>query len=104
MEGCLYRRYDDKLYLISRTATYNYVVVEFETFNSCFIMNKYFNDNFELVEYNSSNIKLILDDFEEFKDLIDYSNLNDFNTIIYNDKNYIIKTWKDLFNFVAGRI
>jgi hypothetical protein len=67
-------------------------------------MNKYFNDNFELVEYNSSNIKLILDDFEEFKDLIDYSNLNDFNTIIYNDKNYIIKTWKDLFNFVAGRI
>jgi hypothetical protein len=67
-------------------------------------MNKDFNDNFELVEYNSSNIKLILDDFEEFKDLIDYSNLNDFNTIIYNDKNYIIKTWKDLFNFVAGRI
>jgi hypothetical protein len=67
-------------------------------------MNKDFNDNFKLVEYNSSNIKLILDDFEEFKDLIDYSNLNDFNTIIYNDKNYIIKTWKDLFNFVAGRI
>jgi len=104
MEGCLYRRYDDKLYLINRCATYNYIAVEFETFNSCFIQNNNFNSKFELVEYTTSNVKLILDNFEEFKDLIDYSNLNDFYTIVYHDKIYIIKSWKDVFNFVAGRI
>lgn len=104
MEGCLYRRYDDKYFLINRIATYNNIAVEFETFNSCFIPNEDFDRNFEIIEYNSSNINLILNNFEEFKDLIDYSNLNDFNTITYNGKIYIIKSWKDVFNFVAGRI
>ena len=103
MEGCLYQKYDDKYYLISRVATYTVVAVEFETFISCFIQNENFDQNFKHIEFNSNNIKNILQNYEEFNDLIDYSSLNDFNTIIYNDKIYIIKSWNDVFNFAAGR-
>ena len=104
MEGCLYKRYDDKYFLISRTASYTFIAVEFETFISCFIQNENFNREFTLIEFNSNNIKAILQNYEEFNGLIDYSNLNDFNTIIYYDKIYIIKNWTDVFNFAAGLI
>lgn len=104
MEGCLYQKYDTKYYLISRIATYNNIAVEFETFNSCFIQNENFSEKYELIEFNSNNIKKLLAKYNDFNELIDYSNLNDFNTIIYNQNIYIIKNWTDLFNFAAGRI
>jgi N6-adenosine-specific RNA methylase IME4 len=31
-------------------------------------------------------------------------NMKDFNIIIYNDKNYYIRSWLDVFNFATGRI
>lgn len=103
MEGCLYKKCDN-YYLIITAATYNYVAVEFGSFTSCFLQNDNFEANFDLIEFNVDNVKMLLDNYDEFYDFIDYSNLNDFNTITYNRKIYIIKTWKDLFNFVAGRI
>ena len=103
MEGCLYQKYDDKYYLINRAATYTVVAVEFESFVSCFIQNENFDEQFKHIEFNSNNIKNLLQNYEEFNDLIDYSSLNDFNRIIYNDKIYIIRSWKDVFNFAAGR-
>jgi hypothetical protein len=104
MEGCLYRKCDNKYYLINTIATYNYIAVEFETFISCFIQNENFDIKYELIDFNSYNVKMLLDNYEEFQEFIDYSNLDDFNTITYNQKIYIIKNWKDVFNFVAGRI
>jgi hypothetical protein len=104
MEGCLYQKYDEvKYYLITRAATYTVIAVEFESFISCFIQNENFDTYFKQIEFNSTNIKHLLQNYHEFNDLIDYSNLNDFNTIIYNNKVYIIKNWKDVFNFAAGR-
>ena len=105
MEGCLYIKNDSNTYyLINIAATYNYIAVEFGTFISCFLQNENFDVKYELIEFNVQNMKMLLDNYEEFDGLIDYSNLNDFNTITYNQKIYIIKNWKDLFNFVAGRI
>jgi hypothetical protein len=104
MEGCLYRKCDNKYYLINTIATYNYIAVEFESFISCFIQNENFDIKYELVHFNPYNVKMLLDNYEEFQEFIDYSNLDDFNTITYNQKIYIIKNWKDVFNFVAGRI
>lgn len=104
MEGCLYRKCDNTYYLINTIATYNYIAIEFGTFNSCFIQNENFEIKYDLIEFNVHNVKILLDGYEEFYEFIDYSNLNDFNTITYNQKIYIIKNWKDLFNFVAGRI
>lgn len=107
MEGCLYKKYDDKYYLIHRIAMYNYIAVEFESFISCFIQNENFDDKYSMIEFNSKNIKNLLEQYDEFNEingLIDYSNLNDFNTITYNKKIYIIKNWSDLFDFVAGQI
>ena len=103
MEGCLYRRCD-KYYLINTIATYNYIAVEFDTFISCFIQNENFDIKYELIDFNAYNVNMLLNNYIEFSDCIDYSNLDDFNTITYNQKIYIIKNWKDIFNFVAGRI
>lgn len=104
MEGCLYRKCDNIYYLINTTATYNYIAIEFGSFISCFIQNQNFDVKYDLIEFNSHNVQLLLDNYEEFNGYIDYSNLNDFNTITFNQKIYIIKNWKDLFNFAAGLI
>jgi hypothetical protein len=104
MEGCLYRKCDNRYYLINTIATYNYIAVEFDTFISCFIQNENFNVKYELIEFNSNNVKMLLNTYDEFKGYIDYENLDEFNRITYNEKIYIIKNWRDVFNFVAGRI
>jgi hypothetical protein len=104
MEGCLYRKCDNRYYLINTIATYNYIAIEFDTFISCFIQNENFNVKYELIEFNSANVKMLLDNYDEFNGYIDYGNLDEFYHISYNDKIYIIKSWRDVFNFVAGRI
>ena len=104
MEGCLYRKCDNRYYLINTIATYNYIAIEFDTFISCFIQNENFNVKYELIEFNSNNVKMLLNTYDEFKGYIDYENLDEFNRITYNKKIYIIKNWRDVFNFVAGRI
>jgi hypothetical protein len=101
MEGCLYKRFDDKYYLIDQIGMYNYIAVEFDSFDSCFIQNENFADKYTLIEFNSENIKKLLETYEGY---IDYSDLNDFNTITYNRKNYIIRNWSDLIDFVAGQV
>ena len=104
MEGCLYRKCDNRYYLINTIATYNYIAIEFDTFISCFIQNENFNVKYELIAFNSNNVKMLLNTYDEFKGYIDYENLDEFNRITYNKKIYIIKNWRDVFNFVAGRI
>ena len=104
MEGCLYKKINEKYYLINSIATYTMLAVEFGTFKHCFISLEDFNDFFDLIEYNHTNVKLLLDEYEEFSDYINYSSLKDFNLIIYNNKNYYIRSWLDVFNFAAGRI
>jgi hypothetical protein len=100
-EGCLYKG-NDNYYLISSIASYTMLVVEFETFKNCFIQIEDFE--YELIDYTPDNIKELLDNYNEFKDYINYSSLNDFNIISYNNKNYYIRSWLDVFNFAAGRI
>jgi hypothetical protein len=104
MEGCLYKKINEKYYLINSIATYTMLAVEFGTFKNCFISLENFDDFFDLIEYNHTNVKLFLDEYEEFTDYINYSSLKDFNLIIYNNKNYYIRSWLDVFNFAAGRI
>ena len=101
MEGCLYQKYDNKYYLIDQIGMYNYIAVEFESFISCFIQNENFDKKYTLIDFNSENVKKLLESYEGF---IDYSDLSDFNTITYNRKNYIIRDWSDLFDFVAGQV
>lgn len=102
-EGCLYKKKNENgLYLINSIATYNMLAVEFGTFKNCFIQKE--NFDYELIEYTIENIKIVLDNYCEFKDYINYSNMKDFNIIIYNDKNYYIRSWLDVFNFATGRI
>ncbi len=102
-EGCLYKKdIDNTYYLINSIATYTMLAVEFGTFKNCFIQKEEFD--YELIEYNPDNIKNLLDNYSEFKDYINYADLKDFNIIIYNDKNYYIRSWLDVFNFAAGRI
>jgi hypothetical protein len=86
---------------------YNYIAIEFESFISCFIQNENFYDNYSIIDFNSKNVKNLLQQYDEFNEkngFIDYSNLNEFNTITYNQKIYIIKNWSDLFDFVAGQV
>ena len=103
MEGCLYKSIDDKYYLIEQNAMYNNIAVEFESFTRCFIQNENFDKKFSLVDFNSENVKKLLENYCDI-DYIDYSDLNDFNIITYNRKNYIIENWSDLFDFVAGQV
>jgi hypothetical protein len=100
-EGCLYKG-NNNYYLISSIASYTMLAIEFETFKNCFIQKEDFD--YELIHYTPNNIKELLDNYEEFKDYINYSALNDFNIITYNNKNYYIRSWLDVFNFAAGRI
>lgn len=101
MEGCLYKENDD-YYLITNIANYNILVLNFETLTTKFISKD--NFKYDIVDYNTNNIKMLLDVYEEFKDNIDYSNLKDFNHIIYNDRVYYIRSWIDVFDFAAGHI
>lgn len=104
MEGCLYRKtIDNRYYLITATATYTYIAVEFETFSNCFIQNENFEKIFENVKFTATNIKQLLDNFDTFNGNIDYSNLDELNQIIYNGRMHIIKNWMDIYNFAAGR-
>lgn len=100
MEGCLYK-YNDKYYYINNIASHNMLALEFGTFKSCFIKKD--NDNYEIIDFNPDNIQQLLDDYDEFKNYINYSNLKDFNQIDYNERNYYIRSWLDVFNFAAGR-
>jgi hypothetical protein len=101
MEGCLYMN-EENYYLITNIASYNILAVEFGTFKSCFIEKE--NFNYKIIDYNSNNVKLLLDNYEEFRDYINYDDFKDFNLINYNNRNYYIKSWLDVFNFAAGRI
>jgi hypothetical protein len=100
-EGCLYKG-NNNYYLISSIASYTMLAIEFETFKNCFIQIEDFN--YDYIPYTVHNIKILLDNYEEFKDYIDYSDFKDFNIISYNNKNYYIRSWLDVFNFAAGRI
>jgi hypothetical protein len=105
MEGCLYKSNDDvdmNYYLINSVATYNVVAIEFESFNSRFISKDRLFDYNEIA-FSAANVKAILDNYVEFKDNIDYSWLDDYNEVVFNNKVYIIKNWINLFNFVACR-
>lgn len=103
MEGCLYKNNStDTYYLINSIATYTMLAVEFETFKNCFIQID--NFDYELIQFNLTNIKNLLDKYTEFNSYIDYSNLSDFNIISYNNRNYYIRSWLDVFNFATGRI
>jgi len=97
-EGCLYKD-NDNYYLISSIASYTMIVFEFKTFKKCFIQIEDFD--YELIDYTPDNIKELLDNYEEFKDNIYYSDLKDFEIIsyLYNKKNYYIRSWLDVFNF-----
>ena len=98
MEGCLYKNNStDTYYLINSIATYTMLAVEFETFQID-------NFDYELIQFNLTNIKNLLDKYTEFNSYIDYSNLSDFNIISYNNRNYYIRSWLDVFNFATGRI
>lgn len=101
MEGCLYKK-DDKYYLINNIAAYYILVLEFETLNSYFISKDKFD--YDIIEYNSNNIRMVLDSYDEYKDNINYSNLKDFNQIVYNERIYYIRSWLDVFDFASGRI
>lgn len=101
-EGCLFKSSNYNYYLINSIATYTMLAVEFGTFKNCFIQIEDFD--YELIEFNSTNIKKLLDNYDEFNDYISYSNLKEFNYIIYNNKTYYIRNWTDVFNFAAGRI
>ena len=103
MEGCLYKNNStDTYYLINSIATYTMLAVEFETFKNCFIQID--NFDYELIQFNLTNIKNLLDKYTEFNSYIDYSDLSDFNIISYNNRNYYIRSWLDVFNFATGRI
>ena len=47
---------------------------------------------------------MVLDSYDEYKDNINYSNLKDFNQIVYNERIYYIRSWLDVFDFASGRI
>jgi len=102
-EGCLYKgNSNDTYYLINSVATYTMLAVEFGSFKNYFIHIE--NFDYEFIEYNPINIKNLLDKYSEFNGYINYSNLTDFNLISYNNRNYYIRSWLDVFNFAAGRI
>lgn len=102
-EGCLYKKIsDNSYYLVNSIATYTMLAVEFGTFKNCFLQKEDFE--YELIEYNTNNIKTLLDNYCEFRDYINYSDMKDFNIIIYNDRTYYIHSWLDVFNFATGRV
>lgn len=103
MEGCLYKSNNNlSYYLVNNVATYSVIAIEFETFKSRFIAKDILCD-FDEIKFCAKNVKDILDNYNEFRDNIIYTWLDDYNEIIYNSKVYIIKNWTNLFNFVAGR-
>jgi hypothetical protein len=97
-EGCLYKG-NDNYYLISSIASYKILAVEFKTFKQYSMEIE--NFDYKLIDYTPDNIKELLDNYEEFKDNIYYSDLKDFEIISYlnNNKNYYIRSWLDVFNF-----
>ena len=105
MEGCLYKNIQtEKYYLLNTVAYYNSIVVDLETFNSCFIQHDDLSNNYEKIEFNSNNLKQLLDKYIDFKNRVDYDNLNDFNYIKYDNIVYNIKNWYDVLNFIASQV
>lgn len=101
MEGCLYKN-NNNYYLITNIASYYILVLEFQTLKSYFISKDTFDNDYEIVDYNCDNIQIILN--QDFKDNINYSNLKDFNQIIYNKRIYYIRSWFDVFEFASGNL
>jgi hypothetical protein len=97
-KDCLYKD-NDNYYLISSIAFDKILAFEFKTFKQFSISIEKFD--YKLIDYTPDNIKELLDNYEEFKDNIYYSDLKDFEIISYlnNNKNYYIRSWLDVFNF-----
>lgn len=105
MIGYLYRNVQtDKYYLLNTVAYYNSIAVNMETFTSCFIQHDELINNYECLDFNAENLKKLLDKYIDFRDKVDYENLNDFNYIKYDNVIYNIKTWNDVINFIASQV
>jgi len=100
MEGCLYK-YADNYYLVSGVASYFIMVKDFANFSERFIQKEEILNHYNLIDFNSKNVMMLLDTYEKFEDKINYANLKDFHQIIYNDRKYFIRTWNDVYDFIA---
>jgi len=98
MEGCLYKNIEtDDYYLIKSVGTHFILVKDFRDLTERFIQKNAIGLNYKLIDYNRTNIKMILDEYDNFRDNINY--LLEFNQIIYNDRKYFIRNWDDVYEF-----
>lgn len=103
MEGCLYKSNNSlNYYLVNSVATYSVIATEFESFKKRFISKEMLCE-FDEIEFCAANVKSILDNYDEFRNNIIYTWLDDYNEITYNSKVYTLKNWTNLYNFVACR-
>jgi hypothetical protein len=101
MEGCLYKHVgSDNYYMVCGVGSYFILVKDFNDFGERFIQKDEIALNYKSIDFNSNNVKQLLDNYDRFEGNINYSNLKDFYLIIYNDRKYFIRTWKDIYEFI----
>jgi hypothetical protein len=103
MEGCLYQNYNTNSYcLVDSVASQFVIIIDLETFKQQFVQKDAIKTEYELIHFNSRNLLEVLYKYEMFQNKIDMCDFKDFDYIVFDERRYYIKNWRDVYHFIVN--
>jgi hypothetical protein len=103
MEGCLYQSNITGAYcLVDSVASHFIIINDLETFKQQFVQKDVMDKDFEKVDFNSGNLIEVLSNYEMFQNEIDMNDFKDFNYIVFKQRRYYIRNWRDVYDFILN--